>query len=72
MKTYEQILDDTIEHDLHNIKPHQSKKVMTRAAKVYTKQWLDRLTKELSKNQGYGSMPPESILDDIKKEIDAQ
>lgn len=43
-----------------------------RVMKEYAKQWVDKLAKAMDKNQGYGSMHPESIVNDIKKEIDAQ
>lgn len=71
MKTYEQLLDEVVTDEYYRINP-VAVNIHKNVAKRYAKQWVDKLAKAMNKNQGYGSMQPESIVTDIKKEIDNQ
>lgn len=67
MKTYQEILNDTIEYYIRHEVPTQTSPE-ERAAKEYAKQWIDRFVDRINWiDENIGSDTSE-----IKKEIDAQ
>lgn len=68
MKTFREFQDRATERDPFDTYA----KINKWAAKEYAKQWVDRLAKAMDKNQGYGSMSSDHIVNIIKAEIDNQ
>lgn len=71
MKTYEQLLDNIVTLEYQRINP-VAVNIHKNVAKAYAMQWVDKLYKDLNKNEGYGGIHPEYILEEIKKKIDKQ
>lgn len=67
MKTYQEILNDTIEDYLRNQIPTQTSPE-ERAAKEYAKQWVEKVVVELSDSPRSNDM----MIARLQKRIDAQ